>query len=275
MPPEQLNYSAVGAIGKKPIIGILGGIGSGKSTVAAEFAKLGCKVIDADKIAHELLLYKTAVKEKVVGLFGQAILNSAGKIDREKLAEVVFADTPSRCSMPDARYSSRINPPTAGLNQNPALLGQESRTENQESRTENQESRTENQESRIENRVSRIEMLNEIIHPLVLQRAEELIEQYNRQNQVKAIVLDMPLLVEVGWDQRCDKLIFVDCEQKLRLDRAKKLGFDKNQVEIRENFQISLDNKANLADNTIENNSDFSVLAKQVVNIFSYIMYNG
>ena len=204
----------MGATGKKPIIGILGGIGSGKSTVAAEFAKLGCKVIDADKIAHGLL-DEPSVKEKVVGLFGRSILNPEGKIDRGKLAEVVFADS------------------------------------------------------------DKLSSLNAIIHPLVLQRAEEIIEQYNRQNQVKAIVLDMPLLVEVGWDKRCDKLIFVDCEQKLRLDRAKKLGFDKNQVKIRENFQISLDNKANLADNTIENNSDFSVLAKQVVNIFSYIMYNG
>jgi len=204
----------VGTTGKKPIIGILGGIGSGKSTVAAEFAKLGCKVIDADKIAHELL-DEPAVKEKVVGLFGRSILNPEGKIDREKLAGIVFVDS------------------------------------------------------------DKLSSLNAIIHPLVLQRAEEIIEQYNRQNQVKAIVLDMPLLVEVGWDKRCDKLIFVDCEQKLRLDRAKKLGFDKNQVKIRENFQISLDNKANLADNTIENNSDFSVLAKQVVNIFSYIMYNG
>jgi dephospho-CoA kinase len=205
----------VGATGKKPIIGILGGIGSGKSTVAAEFAKLGCKVIDADKIARELLLYKKAVKEKVVGLFGRTILNSAGKIDREKLAEVVFADA------------------------------------------------------------DKLSLINEIIHPLVLQRAQELIKQYDCQKQVKAIVLDMPLLVEVGWDKRCDKLIFVDCEQELRLDRAKKLGFDKNQVKIRENFQISLDNKANLVDYTVENNSDFSVLAKQVVNIFSYIMYNG
>ena len=204
----------MGAAGKKPIIGILGGIGSGKSTVAAEFAKLGCKVIDADKIAHELL-DEPSVKEKVVGLFGRSILNPEGKIDRGKLAEVVFADA------------------------------------------------------------DKLSLINEILHPLVLQRARELIKQYDCQNQVKAIVLDMPLLVEVGWDKRCDKLIFVDCEQKLRLDRAKKLGFDKNQVKIRENFQISLDNKANLADNTIENNSDFSVLAKQVVNIFSYIMYNG
>jgi dephospho-CoA kinase len=217
----------VGAIGKKPIIGILGGIGSGKSTVAAEFAKLGCKVIDADKIAHELL-DEPAVKEKVVGLFGQDILDPAGKIDREKLAEVVFAD------------ARKLSPAALGSEQNSPLA-----------------------------------RINEIIHPLVLQRAQELINQYDCQNQVKAIVLDMPLLVEVGWDKRCDKLIFVDCRQELRLDRAKKLGFDKNQVKIRENFQISLDNKANLADNTIENNSDFSVLAKQVVNIFSNIMYNG
>ena len=202
------------AAGKKPIIGILGGIGSGKSTVAAEFAKLGCKVIDADKIAHELL-DEPSVKEKVVGLFGRSILNPEGKIDRGKLAEVVFADA------------------------------------------------------------DKLSLINEIIHPLVLQRVRELIKQYDCQNQVKAIVLDMPLLVEVGWDKRCDKLIFVDCEQKLRLDRAKKLGFDKNQVKIRENFQISLDNKANVADNTINNNSDFSALAKQVTDIFSYVVDNG
>ena len=210
----------MGNIGKKPVIGILGGIGSGKSTVAAEFAKLGCKVIDADEIAHELLDEPT-VKERVVGLFGRTILSAAAdldsteKIDREKLADLVFADA------------------------------------------------------------RKLSLINEIIHPLVLQRAEEFIEQYNRQNQVKAIVLDMPLLVEVGWDKRCDKLIFVDCEQKLRLDRAKKMGFDKNQVKIRENFQISLDNKIAIADNTINNNSDFSALAKQVTDIFSYVVDNG
>ena len=204
----------VGKIAEKPVIGILGGIGSGKSTIAAEFAKLGCKVIDADRIAHELL-EESPVREKVVSLFGQAVLDSSGKIDRRKLAEIVFAD--------DNMLAS----------------------------------------------------LNRIIHPLVLQRTQELIEQSMTQNQVKAIVLDMPLLVEVGWHKRCDKLIFVNCEQNLRLERAKKKGFDKNQVKIRENFQISLDNKASFADNTIENNSDFSAIAKQVTVIFSYIVDNG
>jgi dephospho-CoA kinase len=204
----------VGKIAEKPIIGIIGGIGSGKSTVAAEFAKLGCKVIDADRIAHALL-DEPAIREEVVGLVGQAVLDSSGKINREKLAEVVFVDD------------------------------------------------------------QMLESLNRIIHPPVLQRTEELIEKFQGQNQVKAIVLDMPLLVEVGWHKRCDKLIFVNSEKKLRLERAKKMGFDGNQVKIRENFQISLDNKANLADNTIENNSDFSAIAKQVTGIFSYIMNNG
>ena len=211
---RAVRLSLVGKIAEKPVIGILGGIGSGKSTIAAEFAKLGCKVIDADRIAHELL-QEPPVREKVVSLFGQAILDSSGKIDREKLAEVAFADHKMLAS------------------------------------------------------------LNRIIHPLVLQRTQEFIEQCKSQNQVKAIVLDMPLLAEVGWHKRCDKLIFVNCEKKLRLQRAKKMGFDENQVKIRENFQISLDNKASLADNTIENNSDFSAIAKQVTGIFSYIVNNG
>jgi len=209
-----LDYTVVGIIGDKPIIGILGGIGSGKSTVAAEFAKLGCKVIDADRIAHELLDRNT-VKEKIVGLFGKTVLDSSGRIEHKKLAGVVFSDGDKLAS------------------------------------------------------------LNGVIHPLVLERAEELIEQYNQQNQVRAIVLDMPLLVEIGWAGRCDRLIFVDCEQKIRAERAKKKDFDENQIKIRENFQISLDNKVSLADNMIENNSDFSALVRQVADIFSDIVNNG
>jgi len=197
---------------KKPIIGILGGVASGKSTVAAEFAKLGCKVIDADKIVHELL-QKTVVKDKITGLFGQAILDSAGKIDHRKLAEVVFTDA------------------------------------------------------------DKLSSLNKIIHPFVLERTEEFIEQYNRQGGIKAIVLDMPLLAEVGWAERCDRLIFVDCKPKLRIERAKKMrGLDENQIKIRENFQISLDNKAAIADNSIDNNSDFQALVRQVFDVFSYIV---
>jgi dephospho-CoA kinase len=59
------------------------------------------------------------------------------------------------------------------------------------------------------------------------------------------------------------------------MERAKKIGiFDENQLKIRENFQISLDKKVSIADNVIDNNSGLSALAKQVADIFSYIMDN-
>lgn len=197
---------------KTPIIGILGGVGSGKSTVAAEFVKLGCKAIDADKIAHQLLETE-AVKSRVITSFGADILDSAGKIDRVKLAKLVF------CSN------------------------------------------------------EKLSVLNNILHPLVLGRVEQLISEYNHQPEVVAIVLDMPLLAEVGWEKRCDMLIFVDCKRGLRAKRAGKNGFfNKKQLETRENFQISLDNKIHIADNTIDNNSDFSVLVGQVADIFQCIV---
>jgi dephospho-CoA kinase len=83
----------------------------------------------------------------------------------------------------------------------------------------------------------------------------------------------MPLLAEVGWEKRCDRLIFVKCKQKIRAKRAKKMGIlDKGELKNRENFQISLDKKEGIADNTIDNNSGFSALARQVTDIFSGIM---
>ncbi len=198
--------------GRKPIIGILGGIGSGKSTVANEFARLGCAVVDADKIAHRLL-DEAGVREEIVGLFGQQILDPAGRIDRRKLAEIVFADP------------------------------------------------------------EKLSLLNKTIHPLVLEEAEQLIRRHNSQSRVKAIVLDMPLLLEVGWEKRCDRLVFVECDPQIRAERAKKMGiFDENQLKVRENSQISLDKKVGIADNIIENNSGFSALVRQVANIFSGVL---
>jgi hypothetical protein len=80
-------------MGKKPIIGILGGICSGKSTVASEFGRLGCAVIDADKIAKQLLDEPT-VGPRIVKLFGNDILDAGGKIDRNKLAKLFFPTKP-------------------------------------------------------------------------------------------------------------------------------------------------------------------------------------
>jgi len=128
---------------------------------------------------------------------------------------------------------------------------------------------------RVFNNSSELAQLNKLLHGPVLQRIQQLIEKYRQQDWVKAIVLDMPLLVEVGWADRCDKLIFVDCRDSLRAERLRRAGsLDAQELKRRENFQISLDKKKRLADNIVDNNSDFSTLVRQVTEVFSYIVGN-
>jgi dephospho-CoA kinase len=200
---------------RKPIIGILGGIGSGKSTVAAELGKLGCAVIDADEIAHRLL-NEPSIRKQIVEFFGGGVLGVDGAVDHRKLARAAFADA------------------------------------------------------------EKIEKLNSMVHPAVLAEVEKKIEEIQKVGQAKAIVLDMPLLLEVGWDKRCDRLIFIKCDREKRLERAEKNGpLSPDELKKRENFQISLDTKAAIAENIVDNNSDLSALARQVAEIFPKIVRNG
>ena len=74
------------------IIAVTGGIGSGKSTVSAEFAALGAEVISADAVSHEIMLPGKNAYEAVVKLFGREILDSNDEIDRVRLADIVFSD---------------------------------------------------------------------------------------------------------------------------------------------------------------------------------------
>jgi len=76
---------------RKPVIGLLGGVGAGKSTVAAEFARLGCGVIDADAIGHELLK-DPAVKEEFRRRWGEGVFGPDGEVDRAAAARAAFAD---------------------------------------------------------------------------------------------------------------------------------------------------------------------------------------
>lgn len=196
---------------KKKIIGLLGGIGSGKSTAANELQKLGCGVIDADKIVHELL-EKDEIIKQLVGVFGETILTQNGRIDKIRLADIAF--------------DSQKN----------------------------------------------LDKLNSIIHPDVFMKIRALIEHFNSLNEVKAIVLDVPLLLETGNQLPTDILIFVECNDSSRTKRALKKGlFNKKHLKKRENFQISLDTKAKIADYILDNNSGLEALAEQIARIFTNI----
>lgn len=73
------------------LVGLTGNIGSGKTTVSRLFSMLGVPVYYADKKGRQFLGFPE-VQEKVISLFGEEVLDKNGKIDRKKLASVVFAD---------------------------------------------------------------------------------------------------------------------------------------------------------------------------------------
>ena len=74
------------------IIGLTGGIVSGKSTVALMFKDLGAKIVDADKLGHSVILPHEPAWEKIVKIFGKDVLQNDLTIDREKLGKIVFAN---------------------------------------------------------------------------------------------------------------------------------------------------------------------------------------
>jgi dephospho-CoA kinase len=84
---------------KSVILGITGGIASGKSSVVKEFAKLGARVIDSDVIARKIVRPKSNVWKRIVkcfGLPGKDILLPGNLIDRKKLAVIIFSDSKKR-----------------------------------------------------------------------------------------------------------------------------------------------------------------------------------
>ncbi len=82
-----------------PVIGLTGNIGSGKSTVARRLKKLGAKIVDADRVAREVVRAGTPALKEIVDNFGPEVLNTDGTLDRKKLGEIVFTDPRARASL--------------------------------------------------------------------------------------------------------------------------------------------------------------------------------
>lgn len=78
------------------LVALTGGIAAGKSTVAAFLEQKGCIIFRADEVAHELMLPGQPGWKKIVKHFGQNVLQSEGKIDRQKLGRIIFTDAAAR-----------------------------------------------------------------------------------------------------------------------------------------------------------------------------------
>lgn len=92
--PKPVQASP-GHANRKPVVGLIGTMGAGKSTVARRLRQLGARVIDADRVGHELL-GQPAVIEQLVGIFGLDVLGPDGAVDRRRLARRAFADPAER-----------------------------------------------------------------------------------------------------------------------------------------------------------------------------------
>lgn len=90
-PPQSGNHNA-----RPLVVGLTGGIGSGKSTVADLFAELGAPVIDADRLARELVTPGQPALDEIIAQFGNVCLQADGTLDRTWLRERIFSDPPSK-----------------------------------------------------------------------------------------------------------------------------------------------------------------------------------
>jgi len=81
------------------VLGLTGGIGSGKTVVGEMFARLGAEIIDADQLAREVVEPGQPALEEIVQYFGSDILLPDGRLDRARLGDIVFADASARAAL--------------------------------------------------------------------------------------------------------------------------------------------------------------------------------
>jgi dephospho-CoA kinase len=184
------------------VIGLVGGIGSGKSLVGSMLADLGCLVCHSDELARSALA-DPAVRDELVRWWGREVLDPSGAVDRRAVAGKVFADPAER------------------------------------------------------------KRLEALLHPRI--------ESARRRTfaaappGTRALVIDAPLLLEVGLDRECDAIIYID---SLRVDRLRRLaetrGWDSAELERRESAQWPLDRKRAAAHHVLVNAGNQPALRSEV-----------
>lgn len=196
------------------IIGLTGGIASGKSTVSSILKDKGCRIIDADRIAHQVMEEGRPVWQKVVDRFGEGILLPDRSINRKKLGDAVFNDSGLRS------------------------------------------------------------WLNDITHPVIREEIYRQMEKA-RQEGCDIVVLDIPLLIEAGWQETVDELwvVYVSRENQIKRLMARN-GITREQALQRIDAQMSLEEKRNYADILIDNNTDKDTMKQRVLGAWLNLQKN-
>lgn len=206
--------SAQPQLARVPLVGIVGGVGAGKSSVVRNVKSLRLHFIDADRIGHDQLALKV-IREQIVTTFGDQVLDSLGNVSRPALAALVFGDAPEK------------------------------------------------QNNR--------QRLNAIVHPAIRSEIRRRIS--SAPQDVDAIILDAALLLEAGWADECNAVIFIDTSLEQRQKRvAETRGWSTEELERREASQLGLEEKRGRSDFCVNNSGDIAEAAQQMERALRQIM---
>jgi dephospho-CoA kinase len=191
------------------IVGLTGGVASGKTAASKVLKEEGAYIIDADQIARELVQPHKPAWNELIRAFGKEILQEDGSIHRKKLADKVFADPKQR------------------------------------------------------------KRLNQILHPRIKEEMDRRAKEIGQKDPEAIVVIDAPLLVELGNHQEMDKLIVVTSTQTQQIERLKDRDGISPKEALRILFsQMPLGEKVKLADFVIGNEGSLEETKKRAREVF-------
>src|SRR5262245_46336105 len=141
------------------LVGLTGGIASGKSAVSRQFVALGCRLVDADVLAREVVAPGEPAWRVIVETFGRDVAGPDGQLDRKRLGALVFADSARR------------------------------------------------------------KALEAITHPAIVVRRQAILDAWAAEGWDGLVVLDIPLLIEVGAVGHVDRVVVVYAARDVQLER--------------------------------------------------------
>ncbi len=191
------------------IVGLTGGVASGKTAASQVLKEEGAYIIDADQIARELVRPHQPAWNELIRAFGKEILQEDGSLHRKKLADKVFADPKQR------------------------------------------------------------KRLNQILHPRIKEEMDRRTKEIGQKDPEAIVVIDAPLLVELGDHHEMDKLIVVTSTQTQQIERLK----DRDGISPEEalrilSSQMPLGEKVKLADFVIGNEGSLEETKKRAREVF-------
>ncbi len=186
-----------------PLIGLTGGIATGKSTVSRMLRTAGVPVVDADEVARSVVRPGLPAHREIVACFGQGVLQPDGTIDRERLGRLVFSDR--------------------------AALAR----------------------------------LNAITHPAI--EAEIAAQVARLQGPNRPVVVDIPLLFEVGDPETYDEVVLVYVDRETQIQRLMaRDGLTRTDAVQRLQAQLPIETKVARADRIIDNRGTLDQTRAQV-----------